>query len=103
MLEAIDAAERFIRRNTRQAEPIPRGRLQRELLAEFSPVMVRELLVNAIAHADYSRAGETIKVRRSALSAHGPSTQPSIKCVSPIFLRNKRTAAMRLAMRLPAR
>ncbi len=36
VLEAIDAAERFIRRNTRQAEPIPRGRLQRERLAEFS-------------------------------------------------------------------
>jgi ATP-dependent DNA helicase RecG len=62
VLEAIDAAERFIRRNTRQAEPIPRGRLQRERLAEYSPVMVRELLVNAVAHADYSRAGETIKV-----------------------------------------
>jgi predicted HTH transcriptional regulator len=42
VLEAIDAADRFIRRNTRQAEPIPRERL-----AEFSPVMVRELLVNA--------------------------------------------------------
>ena len=62
VLEAIDAADRFIRRNTRQAEPIPRGRLQRERLAEFSPVVVRELLVNAVAHADYSRAGETIKV-----------------------------------------
>jgi len=62
VLEAIDAAERFIRRNTRQAEPIPRGRLQREPLPEFSPVMVRELLVNAVAHADYSRTGETIKV-----------------------------------------
>lgn len=62
VLEAIDVADRFIRRNTRQAEPIPRGRLQRERLAEFSPVVVRELLVNAVAHADYSRSGETIKV-----------------------------------------
>jgi ATP-dependent DNA helicase RecG len=62
VLEAIDVADRFIRRNTRQAEPIPRGRLQRERLSEYSNVMVRELLVNAIAHADYSRAGETIKV-----------------------------------------
>jgi ATP-dependent DNA helicase RecG len=62
VLEAIDAADRFIRRNTRQAEPIPRGRLRRERLSEYSTVMVRELLVNAIAHADYSRAGETIKV-----------------------------------------
>ncbi len=62
VLEAIDSAERFIRRNTRQAEPIPQGRLRRERLSEYSTVMVRELLVNAIAHADYSRAGETIKV-----------------------------------------
>jgi predicted HTH transcriptional regulator len=62
VLEAIDAAERFIRRNTRQAEPIPQGRMRRERLSEYSTVMVRELLVNAIAHADYSRAGETIKV-----------------------------------------
>jgi ATP-dependent DNA helicase RecG len=62
VLEAIDVADRFIRRNTRQAEPIPRGRLRRERLSEYSTVMVRELLVNAIAHADYSRAGETIKV-----------------------------------------
>lgn len=62
MLEAIDAVQRFIRRNTRQAEPIPRGRLRREPLAEYSTVMVRELLVNAVAHADYSRTGETIKV-----------------------------------------
>jgi ATP-dependent DNA helicase RecG len=62
VLEAIEAAERFIRRNTRQAEPIPKGRLRRERLSEYSTVMVRELLVNAIAHADYSRAGETVKV-----------------------------------------
>lgn len=62
VLEAIDDAERFIRRNTRQAEPIPPGRLQRERLPEYSNVIVRELLVNAIAHADNSRTGETIKV-----------------------------------------
>jgi ATP-dependent DNA helicase RecG len=62
VLGAVDAAERFIRRNTRQAEPIPAGRLQREPLPEYSSVMIRELLINAVAHADYSRLGETIKV-----------------------------------------
>ena len=39
------------------------GRLRRERLSEYSTVMVRELLVNAIAHADYSRAGENQGVR----------------------------------------
>jgi len=62
VLEAVNAAERFIRRNTRQAEPIPEGRLQREPVPEYSSVMVRELLVNAVAHTDYSKSGETIKV-----------------------------------------
>src|ERR1039458_9222487 len=41
--------------------------------------------------------------RKSALSAHGPSTQPSIRCVSPSCWRKRRTAATRLAMRLPVR
>lgn len=55
IFEAVDAIERFIRRNTRQAEPIPEGSLQREPRPEYSRVMVRELLVNAVAHTDYSR------------------------------------------------
>lgn len=74
VLEAVDAAERFIRRNTRQAEPIPKGRLQREPLPEYSSVMIRELLVNAVAHTDYSKAGETIKafVYDDRIEIHNP-------------------------------
>ena len=74
MLEAVDAAERFIRRNTRQAEPIPRGRLQREPRPEYSSVMIRELLINAVAHTDYSKSGETIKafVYDDRIEIHNP-------------------------------
>ena len=74
VLEAVDAAERFIRRNTRQAEPIPKGRLQREPLPEYSSVMIRELLVNAVAHTDYSKSGETIKafVYDDRIEIHNP-------------------------------
>jgi ATP-dependent DNA helicase RecG len=74
VLEAVDAAERFIRRNIRQAEPIPAGRLQREPRPEYSPVTVRELLVNAVAHTDYSRSGETIKafVYDDRIEIHNP-------------------------------
>jgi ATP-dependent DNA helicase RecG len=74
VLEAVDGAERFIRRNTRQAEPIPAGRLQREPRPEYSPVMIRELLVNAVAHADYSKTGETIKafVYDDRIEIHNP-------------------------------
>ena len=74
VLEAVDATERFIRRNTRQAEPIPAGRMQREPRPEYSPVMIRELLVNAVAHTDYSRSGETIKefVYDDHIEIHNP-------------------------------
>jgi len=74
VLEAVDAAERFIRRNTRQAEPIPKGRLQREPRPEYSSVMIRELLINAVAHTDYSKSGETIKafVYDDRIEIHNP-------------------------------
>lgn len=62
VLEAVEAVEQFIARNTRHAEPIPSGSLRREPLPEYGPTMIRELLVNAIAHADYAATGETIKV-----------------------------------------
>jgi ATP-dependent DNA helicase RecG len=62
ILQAIEQVERFIARNTRRAEPIRRGELRRDQLPEYGPTMIRELLVNAIAHADYAASGETVKV-----------------------------------------
>lgn len=62
VLEAVDEMERFIARNTRRAEPIPSGSMRRAPLPEYGTTMLRELLVNAIAHADYAAGGETIKV-----------------------------------------
>jgi len=62
ILEAVEAVEKFIVRNTRKAEPIPSGELRRAPLPEYGPKTIRELLVNAIAHADYAATGETIKV-----------------------------------------
>jgi ATP-dependent DNA helicase RecG len=62
VLEAVDEMQQFIARNTRRAEPIPSGSLRRVPLPEYASTMVRELLINAIAHADYAASGEIVKV-----------------------------------------
>ena len=51
-----------MRRNTRTASRITGETLRRQDVPEYSAVALREVLVNALAHADYSRHGMTIKV-----------------------------------------
>lgn len=62
VLTAISAVPRFVRRNTRTASRITGETLRRQDVPEYSAVALREVLVNALAHADYSRHGMTIKV-----------------------------------------
>ena len=60
VFDAIDEVPRFIRRNTRMAARI--GTMRREDIPEYPEVAIREILVNAIAHADYSLTGMHIFV-----------------------------------------
>lgn len=62
VLAALDEIPRFVRRNTRTASRITGQTLRRQDIPEYSAVALREVLVNALAHADYSRQGMTIKV-----------------------------------------
>lgn len=62
IMEALEAVPRFVRRNTRTASRITGETLRRQDVPEYSAVALREVLVNALAHADYSRHGMTIKV-----------------------------------------
>ena len=62
VLAAISAVPRFVRRNTRTASRITGETLRRQDVPEYSAIALREVLVNALAHADYSRHGMTIKV-----------------------------------------
>ena len=55
MLEALDEVPRFIRRNTRLAARIEG--MRRQDLPEYPRVALREALVNAVAHTDYSLRG----------------------------------------------
>lgn len=60
VLEAIDEASKFIRRNTRLAATITT--LHRHDIPEYPEVALREVLINAVAHADYSLTGMRIRV-----------------------------------------
>ena len=60
VLDAIEEVPRFIRRNTRLAGRIEG--MRRQDLAEYSPVALREVLVNAVVHTDYTLRGMQIMV-----------------------------------------
>jgi predicted HTH transcriptional regulator len=60
VLEALAEAPRFIRRNTRLAAKIEG--MRRQDVSEYPEVALREVLVNAVAHADYSLTGMRILV-----------------------------------------
>jgi len=55
LLDALVDVPKFIARNTRLASRI--NGMQREDVAEYSAVALREVLVNAVAHADYACSG----------------------------------------------
>jgi ATP-dependent DNA helicase RecG len=61
VLDAIADVEAFVARNTRTGARFS-GAMRRENLPEYSPVTVRELLLNAIAHTDYALTGTEILV-----------------------------------------
>ena len=60
VLNAIDEVPRFIRRNTRLAAKIEN--MHRQDIPEYPELAIREILVNAIGHADYSLSGMRILV-----------------------------------------
>lgn len=57
---AIDDAIRFVERNTRMGAEF--GRLKRRDIPSVPPAALREALVNAVAHADYSQRGAPIRI-----------------------------------------
>ncbi len=61
VLEALDLVDAFIERNTRDGASIG-GALRRINIKEYAPRALRELLVNAVAHANYASAGTPISV-----------------------------------------
>ena len=57
---AVESAVAFIERHTIHAAEI--GRVHRKDIPEYPPAAVREAVINAVVHADYSLGGMNIKV-----------------------------------------
>ena len=77
VLDGIEAAVRFIERNTDRIVRIT-GRTRREELDPYPPPAVREVLNNAVAHADYAVEGASIFVAlySDRLEISSPGTWP---------------------------
>ncbi len=56
----VDAILDFIQRNT--ATRVEIGRARRQEISQYPPVAIREAVINAIVHADYSVKGSNIQV-----------------------------------------
>lgn len=60
ILDAVEEVPKFIARNTRLAAQIKK--IRRKDIPEYPEVALREILINALAHADYSIPGSTIQI-----------------------------------------
>ena len=60
VLDALAETPKFIRRNTRLAAKIVT--MRRQDIPEYPEIALREVLVNAVAHADYSLTGMRLRV-----------------------------------------
>ena len=60
ILDAVSEVPVFIRRNTRMAAEIKE--IRRRDIPEYPPLAVREALINALAHADYSVNGSRTQI-----------------------------------------
>ncbi len=60
ILDAVTEVPKFIARNTRLVAHF--GAMQRQDIPEYPVVAIREVLINALVHADYSVAGSHIQI-----------------------------------------
>jgi len=60
IIDAVEEVAKFIRRNTRLSAEIKT--MKRKDIPEYPPEAVREALINALAHTDYSMTGSHIQI-----------------------------------------
>ncbi len=72
----LDDCQRFISQHTRQFSVV-RG-IKREVLSEYPVLVIREAILNALAHRDYGLAGATVDVTiwDDRIEVHSPGSLP---------------------------
>jgi len=76
LFEQLDKALAFVARNTRQAIKIT-GRPEREIVPEYPDAAIREAIINAICHRDYTEGGHVqIRIFESGLEVSNPGKLP---------------------------
>jgi ATP-dependent DNA helicase RecG len=90
----VEDADRAIYEEMRR-DAVVRG-LVREEVPEYPPIVVREALLNAVAHRDYSARGSAVQVRMydDALEIESPGTLPGYVTIETLresqYSRNER-------------
>ncbi|MCB1082654.1 MAG: hypothetical protein KDK63_05870, partial [Chlamydiia bacterium] len=76
ILDAMDEIPKFIKRNTRLAASIEK--IKRKDIPEYSSIVIREVLANALVHADYSILGmhPRIAIFSNRLEIESPGMLP---------------------------
>ncbi len=86
ILDAIDEIPKFIQRNTQLAAEIQH--MRRKNIPEYSPIIIREVLTNALVHADYSIKGmhPRVAIYSNRLEIESPGMLPFGYVLDDFFL-----------------
>ncbi|ODS39790.1 hypothetical protein BEH94_01420 [Candidatus Altiarchaeales archaeon WOR_SM1_SCG] len=79
LLDIIDETNEFINKNINTYSYLKEGQLAREDISQYPPFVLRELLVNAVAHRDYTTSGARviIKIFEDRIEYQSPGPLPA--------------------------
>ncbi|PKP56571.1 MAG: hypothetical protein CVT89_06000 [Candidatus Altiarchaeales archaeon HGW-Altiarchaeales-2] len=79
LLDIIDETNEFIKKNTNTYSYLKEGQLAREDISQYPQFVLRELLVNAVAHRDYTTSGARviIKIFEDRIEYQSPGPLPA--------------------------
>ncbi len=81
----LDTAVAFIAKNTRNAIKIT-GKPQHERVSEYPDLAIREAVINAICHRNYTESGHTqIRIFHSGLEVWNPGTLPHDLSIASLY------------------